>query len=303
MVDDGEKELLEALTRYIPYEGISKLNTAAYVARAYDFRRRAEALFHAECTRQMKHGVVTSEQADRIAIVRRKRLQFGRSNQTRGKYTYDYVPGTRTPDVRTGAITVSAALVDWGCPVQELLLLIRHEISHAANPDHGHDAVWREYDLAVGGDGETCDTSSATKGILGHKVEIFCPVGGYETKGRTGHFFQTAQIKPTPRKLRRACRKCHRDTNGKPRLHAWRRVSILETSDAFNGKQQSFVAHPTIQLLDAHPERGFLTTFKDRDYLPPASGGGVVQSPTSCDLCGETPSVASAVCQVCRMVY
>lgn len=303
----GDTILREAMERYVPYEGISKLTRLAYVARAYEFRGRAEALFQAECMRQMAHTFVTKKQAQLIEIVRAKHVTFGRNNNTRGMYTYMYLPGTRTPDVRTGSIIVSADLVDRGCPVKQLLNLLRHEISHAATPCNGHDPVCREYNIAIGGDGETCDASSVTAGIIGHKVEIYCPVGGFETKGTNGHFFQTAQNKPTARKLQKLCLKCQRD--GKSSFHKWHRVSVLETSDAFNGRKQSFVVHPTIKLLDAHPERGFLSTFRDSEYIPPPPSSQTVvvmeeeAVARTCDLCGEEQTESPEVCQVCRMLY
>jgi hypothetical protein len=303
LVVDPERELRDAMTQYIPFEGITNLSDSAYLTRAAEFRVRAEALFQAECHRQQKHPVVTPEQAEWIGIVRHKRLRFGRSNETRGAYTCLYLPGTRTPNLLTGVVTVSADLVDRGCPVRELLLLLRHEISHAANPDHGHDTLWKTYDIAIGGDGERCDASSVTAGILGHKVEIFCPIGGYATKGANGHYFQTGQIKPTARKLRKSCLKCHRDS-GTYSAHTWRRVSLRDTSDAFNGNQTSFVTHPTIQLLDPHAERRFLDTFRDEEYRPPNDIEATAQDHSqACDLCGTPPTISYDVCQVCRMIY
>jgi hypothetical protein len=297
-------ELMSALARYIPYDGLSTLTSSAYIARAYHFRRRAEAIFQAECRRQQSLPSTTAEHDHLIEIVRQKGVVFRKIGvRVRGMYKWTCRPGTRLPDVQTGHIILSTNLIDRGCPVPELLLLLRHELSHAVTPGHGHDTMWRDYCLAIGGNGARYDTSHVTRGLLGHRVEIYCPVGGYETKGKTGHYFQTAQIKPTPRKLQKCCRKCYRDT-GQDRTHSWRRVSVLDTSSAFDGRHPTSAAavHPTVQLLDAHTERNFLSTFVDTDYVPDTKSVRQGDENYHCDLCGWRQPNPFEVCQECRMV-
>jgi hypothetical protein len=127
-MDDNSTALYDAMVMYIPYEGFSGLCAAAYTHRACMFRIRAQAIFQAECDRQKRHSDATPEQIALIDIVQRKHLTFRSSSDIRGAYIYHYLPGTKTPS--TGYIVLSSDLVDRGCPVQELLLLIRHELSH-----------------------------------------------------------------------------------------------------------------------------------------------------------------------------
>ena len=129
-------------------------------------------------------------------------------------------------------------LVDFGCPAKELLLLARHELSHAAHPGVHHNAVWAAYNLSVGGDGKRCDSSEVTKATLGHKVQIYCEALGSRNGAETinmslaqnsRHTFKKRQKAPSYKDmLKWSCKTCRK--NGLKGRLFYRRVSLADTA-------------------------------------------------------------------------
>lgn len=56
-------------------------------------------------------------------------------------------------------------------PEDEIRDVILHEIAHALNPGHGHDAVWRATARKIGAKGTRCATPSAKPA---HTIEGWC---------------------------------------------------------------------------------------------------------------------------------
>ena len=182
----------------------------AFVARAYKFRDRAQKVFAREKDRLLTGlgGRVTAHQ---IKLLKDVKMTFDRGTRRRGVWKPKY-----------NCIGLSARLVDGGFPVDQVVMTIRHELAHAATPIYvGHNHVWKCFNLSIGGDGQRCCTSQEAKAIIGHKVEIYCPVGG-PTKGN-GHFFHEKQKAPSQRWINnKICAKCKKE--GVTSKFIWRRV-------------------------------------------------------------------------------
>jgi hypothetical protein len=116
-----KRELELALGEYVPFEGIRKMTQKGFIARAHRFRKRAEAIFQAECNRQKRKSFVTEDQRKLIVIVQQKGLRFSSATKCLGAYVcmYKMVDGQKQLDVASGNIVFSATLVDRGCPTME----------------------------------------------------------------------------------------------------------------------------------------------------------------------------------------
>lgn len=182
----------------------------AFVVRAHKFRDRAQKVFAREKGRLLTGlgGRVTAHQIERLKDVK---MTFDRGTRRRGVWKSKH-----------NCIGLSARLIDGGYPVDQVAMTIRHELAHAATPIRtGHNHVWRCFNLSIGGDGQRCCTSQEAKAIIGHRVEIYCPVGG-PTKGN-GHFFHEKQKAPSQRWINnKICAKCKKE--GVTSKFIWRRV-------------------------------------------------------------------------------
>ena len=157
--------------------------------------------------------------------------------RTRGKCRWTAREREVVPESIT--VFVSKRLIEFGCPEEEVLRLLRHELSHAANPGAKHGPVWKAYNLAVGGDGKRCDESEKTKEVIGHTVEMHCDAfngidresEAHKTQRDAGHCWRALQKAPSARFLiTKACRACRK--GGLPgRLKAYR-VSLTATANA-----------------------------------------------------------------------
>lgn len=119
-------------------------------------------------------------------------------------------------------IGISSALVEGGISDDHLIEILRHELSHAANPGAKHGPAWKAFYVAIGGNGERCDKSDESRAAVGHKIEIYCPVGGPVKD--SGHLYAKRHVAPTAKFLAsKCCRKCLRESKVVSRL-VWKRV-------------------------------------------------------------------------------
>ena len=232
----GDANLLACLKKKITNSGVpyKELKKGEFETRARAYRERAKAIFECELLRQVRHHA-NDQQADYLRAALHNELGFDNGSTRRGACKSRSVGRGKAKVVQIGSIKVSFSgrLIDFGCPAKEVLLLARHELSHAANPGQHHNAAWRIYDLLVGGDGKRCDGSDVTRSTLGHKVEVYCESIHYgnnanaaEPKGR--HFFQKRQNRPSMADLRRCCIECRKE--GKTGKLFYRRRSLASTA-------------------------------------------------------------------------
>ena len=180
-----------------------------WVDRAHAFRARAQRIYDNEKARLLTglDGRVTEQHRASLAPFT---LIFDKGTRRRGVCKYKYK-----------TIGLSARLIDGGFPADQVAKVIRHELSHACNPKQHHNHVWSLFDISIGGDGRRCCVSEEAKAIIGHKVEIYCPVGG--AKASTGHYFAKKQVAPSRKWLgRKICPLCKR--NGTVSYFQFRRV-------------------------------------------------------------------------------
>ena len=154
-----------------------ELTGDAYVARAYKFQERAKHIFEAEKKRITNHPLVSD--------VHKKHME---------PYTMIFDKGTRRRGVckypragRSGIIGLSARMVNGGTSADKITQVIRHELSHACNPGMKHNATWKRFDLLIGGDGKRCCNDEEVRNIIGHRIEVVCPIGGAD------HFLKKMQ--------------------------------------------------------------------------------------------------------------
>lgn len=166
-----------------------------WIERAYSFRKRAHKIYEIEKSRLMTGlgGRVTETQCTYVAPFT---LEFSRGTRCRG--LCDYAHQT---------IRISARLVDGGLSPDQVAQVIRHELSHAANPGQKHNRVWSAFNISIGGDGKRCCSSKEASSIIGHKVEIYCPLAGVTAE--KGHYLAKRHIAPTRKWLaNKICRQC-----------------------------------------------------------------------------------------------
>lgn len=230
-------KLEDAMDIPIPHEGVALgcITSSHLKERQRAYRERAEKMFAAECELQMRRA--NDAQRACLAHALTNGLRIANLTSTRGKCTYRW--NGRKGNVALPSITVSVSkrLIENGCRCKEVLLLLRHELSHAANPGARHGPVWQAYNLAVGGDGKRCDDSEVTKSVIGHTVEVHCDAfdavdresDAHKVKKAAGHYWRALQRAPDRRYLDKwtcsACRKA--GLNG--RLKAYR-VSLHTTA-------------------------------------------------------------------------
>ena len=234
--DFGDEALRAALEMKIENAGVKDLPREKFVARAYSYRERAKAIFEAECQRQMRSASPAQKEGLLAALM--NGLNFDKGSRRRGVCKFRC--RGKSKEVVTSSICVlfSARLVDFGCSVNELLMLARHELSHAANPGSHHNSVWAAYNLSVGGDGKRCDSSEVTKSTLGHRVQLYCEAIGAANglksideslAENSRHFFKKRQVAPNAAFLRgKRCKACRK--NGLSGRLFWRRVSLADTA-------------------------------------------------------------------------
>eukprot|EP00966_Prymnesium_polylepis_P237147 5484873-Prymnesium_polylepis.2 len=234
----GDEGLQAALGIKIENAGVQDLPRDQFVTRAYAYRERAKAIFEAECRRQMR--LASPQEYKGLAAALLHGLNFDKGSHRRGvcKYNFKRVGGRKVPVEDSVRILFSVRLVDFGCPAKELLLLARHELSHAANPGERHNGVWAAYNVRVGGDGKRCDSSDVTRATLGHRVEIYCESLGASNGVRaidssmvanSRHVFKKRQVAPNAAYLRgRQCKTCRK--SGLAGRLFWRRVSLADTA-------------------------------------------------------------------------
>ncbi len=82
-----------------------------------------------------------------------------------------------------------------------------HELTHAALKGAKHNDQWKALNLKMGGDGKTKCSPEVTNGIVKHRIEVYCGVGGPHEN--SGHFFRMRMVAPAKTWLRKAyCQKC-----------------------------------------------------------------------------------------------
>lgn len=114
---------------------------------------------------------------------------------------------------KQGYIGISKRLVDRGCSRDKLIMVIRHELSHACNPGQKHNRIWRAFDIQIGGGEDVYCNDKEIENLVGHKVELFCHGADGEV-----HVSLKRQNRPTVRFLNKyKCKKCNCALN-------WRRV-------------------------------------------------------------------------------
>lgn len=211
----GNDALFKALNKPICHAGIdyADLEQRELMDRMLAYRERAVAIFQAEIERQLS---TAGEHAAGLLAARRNGLEFDNGTRRLGvcKFKYRCEPrvdrkAVKVVDVATIRITLSHRLVDYGCPAKELLILIRHELSHAACPG-GHTKEWKVYNLSVGGDGKSCDDSEVTRSTIGHNIEVYCEAAAGSNNAhnlneldRNKHFFREQQKAPDKRFFRK----------------------------------------------------------------------------------------------------
>ena len=166
-----------------------------WVKRAYMFRDKARTIFNEECEAVYANSGISDDKKD---LLRKYKLLFDRGTTRRGVCKY---PSARTGGI--GYIGLSSSMIDRGVSAQKVAQIIRHEISHACNPGHHHDATWKAFDILIGGDGKRCCTDEEVKKLIGHKVEVYCPVGGASSS--SGHYFAKKQKAPSNKQLTTKC--------------------------------------------------------------------------------------------------
>ena len=170
---------------------------AAPLAR-HELRNRARDLFKSEKDRLLTglNGVVSP---DKVELIRPYQLEFKpRAMRTLGSCNY-----------RDKRICLSRKLVSKGLSLDQVVRTIRHEFAHAAMPKEHHSGKWSAFCLAIGGDGKRCAEGKEISEMIGHKVEVFCPVAG--PVSGTGHYFAKRLVKPNRNFLAKVCSKCKRN--------------------------------------------------------------------------------------------
>lgn len=189
-------------------DGFAAAPAAAAPLARHELRNRARDVFKSEKERLLTGlgGVVSPEQ---IELLKPYQLEFStRAKRRLGACHYD-----------TKRISLSRELISKGLPLDQVVETIRHEFAHAAMPKEHHSAKWAAFCLAIGGDGKRC--AEGLSEMIGHKVEVFCPVGG-QASG-SGHYFAKRLVKPNRNFLERnVCSKCK--TEGKLTRIIYKRV-------------------------------------------------------------------------------
>lgn len=90
-----------------------------------------------------KHGL------EHIPLVFNSRL-----TRAFGRYRWNTVSGHRCIELSTKLVEIN----EW----ERVRKTVLHEIAHALTEGHGHDMVWRNKLLDIGGDGKRCYSSSDT---------------------------------------------------------------------------------------------------------------------------------------------
>ena len=176
----------------VPREG-ETLTGQAYIDRAYKLRERAQAIFESEKKHIIDNTLVGDAEKKHLTPYT---LVFDRGTRRRGVCKY---PSSKRP---RGYIGLSAKMVDGGTPADKLVNVIRHELSHACKPGMKHNAVWKQFDLMIGGDGKRCCSDEEIKAIIGHRIEVYCP-------NDIKHFLKKMQKRPSQKWLTsKVCKTC-----------------------------------------------------------------------------------------------
>lgn len=122
--------------------------------------KRSEILkMAADLMRQ--HGLFEPEQNYRLAWNRRAKRIYGQC------------------DTKRKLIFISEKLAMLN-PIETTRTVVLHEIAHALTPKHGHDKVWRDMCIKIGGDGKrTYDSYSVVR--VPARYESVCPSCGVKS--------------------------------------------------------------------------------------------------------------------------
>lgn len=106
------------------------------------------------------------------------KFEWSRTQSWFGDFNCDY--NEETKRYSNFIIRISyplASINEW--PVVRKIVL--HEIAHARTPGHSHDDAWRQICLSIGGDGESCFTTTEDGGEVRlpyYKWIGICPICG-----------------------------------------------------------------------------------------------------------------------------
>ena len=196
------------------FKDLSALKTDQWTDRAYKCRERAKKIFRAQKKIFAESSHIKPWQ--KLELEQYK-MVFDRGTRRLGVCHY--------PDAsrkRKGYIGLSAALVDNCAPAKTVTSTIVHELTHAVLKGAKHNQQWQELNYKMGGDGKAKCSPEVTKGIVKHRVEVYCGVGG--AREDSGHFFRMRMAAPARSWLRDVyCRKCWEADQVKT-YFSWKRV-------------------------------------------------------------------------------
>ena len=202
--EDGLFGMSEELFAEVPeeFKELHALKGDAWTERAYKCRARAKNIFKAQKKRFLTSAHIQPWQKQEL---KQYKLVFDRGTSRLGVCHYPQVKPRLT-----GYIGLSAALVDNCASAKKVTDTIVRELCHAALKGAKDKEQWRQLNYKMGGDGKATCRNEVTKGIVKHKVEVYCGIGG--PREDSGHFFRMRMVAPARSWLRTVyCAKCWED--------------------------------------------------------------------------------------------
>ena len=177
----------------VPCEG-EALTGKAYAERAHKLRARARSIYDSQKKWILEHPAVGDREKK---LLEPFTLAFDAGTTRRGVCKYPNKERTR------GLIGLSARMVDGGTSAEKIARVILHEIAHACNPGMKHNAVWKRFNILIGGDGKVRCSDEEIKSVVGYRIEVYCP-------NNVEHVMIKRQKRPSYKWLSyRVCKKCN----------------------------------------------------------------------------------------------